>query len=366
VALDSAFVEAWVQLSRAYSTLYFVGTVTPAVAEGARGAAERAARLAPGRPAAQLALGDFQQFVRGDAAAALGAYELGLQKAPADAELLSATGRVEQSLGRWESSILRYTRADAVDPRSVLNARRQAVALLWLRRYPEADAAFDRGIAFSPATPLLHQGKAMVRLAQGDLAGARAVLRRIPPEVDPAAMVASMATYWDLFWVLDEAQQQLLLRLTPSAFDDDRSRWGIALAETYALRGNRVEARAYADSAAAAFESQLRATPDDPQLHALLGTVYAYAGRKADAIREGRLAVEKKPLAADAYTGPYIQHQLARIYLLVGEPEQALDQLEPLLSLPYYLSPGWLRIDPTLAPLRMNPRFQRLAGAAAP
>ena len=56
----------------------------------------------------------------------------------------------------------------------------------------------------------------------------------------------------------------------------------------------------------------------------------------------------------------YIQHQLARIYILVGEPERALDQLEPLLTIPYYLSPAWLLIDPTFAPLKGNPRFEKL------
>ena len=49
-----------------------------------------------------------------------------------------------------------------------------------------------------------------------------------------------------------------------------------------------------------------------------------------------------------------------RIYLLVGEPERALDQLELLLRIPYELSPGWLRIDPTFAPLKGNPRFAQL------
>jgi hypothetical protein len=50
--------------------------------------------------------------------------------------------------------------------------------------------------------------------------------------------------------------------------------------------------------------------------------------------------------------------------MLVGEPEKALDQLEPLLKIPYFLSPGWLKIDPNFGPLRKNPRFQKLVGGA--
>ena len=54
-----------------------------------------------------------------------------------------------------------------------------------------------------------------------------------------------------------------------------------------------------------------------------------------------------------------MQHRLARISILTGEPEKALDQLEPLLKVPYYLTPGWLKIDLNLDPLRGNPRFER-------
>ena len=90
------------------------------------------------------------------------------------------------------------------------------------------------------------------------------------------------------------------------------------------------------------------------------GLALAYLGRKAEAIAEGQRGVSLLPISRDAYSGTYYQHQLVRIYLLVGEPEKALDQLEPLLKMPYYLSPGWLKIDPDFAPLRGNPRFERL------
>jgi hypothetical protein len=44
--------------------------------------------------------------------------------------------------------------------------------------------------------------------------------------------------------------------------------------------------------------------------------------------------------------------------MLVGEPEKALDQLEPLVKMPYFLSPGWLKIDPNFDSLRK--KFQKL------
>lgn len=205
----------------------------------------------------------------------------------------------------------------------------------------------------------------MTFLCQGDLAGARAVIKAAPKKVEPTALVAYLATQWGLVWVLDDGQREVLLRLTPSAFDDDKSIWALTLAQACALKGDMPNVRAYAEEARKALEEQIRTAPEHDERHIYLGLSLAYLGRKEEAIREGVLAVGLEPVEKHAPDRAYLHHQLVRIYILVGEQEKALDQLEPLLKIPYFLSPGWLKIDPNFDPLRNNPRFQKLVAGAA-
>ena len=280
---------------------------------------------------------------------------------------LSAHGGVRELAQAVVDSTLIPDGADVFYPTSDAALRQPehlaGVAILQRRFKVHTQAVYA---TVAPDNLDLIENKALVHLAQGDLEGARRVVAEAPPGVEPTALVTFFGNYWDLFWALDDSHQRLLLRLPPSAYDGDRGAWGLVRAQTHFVRGDTAMARAYADSARLGFEETLADNPDDPQRRVLRGLALAYMGRKAEAIREGERGLALVPAADDGYTGPYLQHQLARIYILTGEQEKALDLLEPLLREPYYLSPAWLRIDPTFDALRGNPRFVTLSEAKGP
>ncbi len=359
-ALDTTFSLAYAQLAQTLVALYGNGTPDPGVASRAREAAGKALRQAPRHAPSHLAMGAYIRGIEHDLARAQEHLAQALQIAPNDVDVLAASVSNEAALGQFDEALTHAEHIRRLDPRSVNAIARVASLSTSLRRYPEALAAGNDALALAPSDLNILQNQAMTFLGMGDLDGARAVFRNAPGEMGQPALVAYMATYNDLFWVLTDEQQPVLLRLPPSAFFDDPAAWGSVFMQTYWLRGDKARARAYADTAHMAFMEQLKGAPNDPQLHVLDGLALAYVGRKAEAIAQGEKGVSMLPISVDAQNGSYYQHQLARIYLMVGEKEKALDMLEPLLAMPYFLSPGWLRIDPTFAELKGNPRFEKL------
>ena len=362
VALDPGFAQAWARLSQARSHLYY-GYPTPVLKEQAHAAASKTEALASNAPETYLAVGEYQYWVLQDARAALEQIDKGQRLAPGNAELLRSRSIMENVLGRRREAEVHIRQAARLDPRSVPAKMDLAGVFSLQRQYSEARKLLDQALTFAPTSLDVIEEKAMTFLGEGDLAGARATIRAAPKEVEPTALVAHIANINDLVWVLDEEQREVLVRLTPSAFESEQE-WALCLAQAYALKDDAGNLRLYSDEARKRLEEHLRAAPTDPQSHAYLGIVLAYLGRKEEAIREGQRAVALRPAATGSSESPFYLHQLVRIYTLVGDPEKAVDNLESLLKMPYFLSPGWLKIDPNFDPLRKNPRFQKLVASA--
>jgi len=360
VALDPGFAAAWAQLAMARSLAYSNGLRTAEARRSAHEAASKAIELAPDLADAYWAMAVYHRAVLGDPTGALGVLERGLAVAPDDVNLLRNVGLAEQERGNLRAALTPMRRAEFLDPRSWLNKVALADTLLRLHQPVEARAAADSGLQLIPDNFDLLVVKAQSYLQQADLKSARELFSSVPSSVDATALVAYFSTFGARTWALDDAQRELLLRLEPGAFGDDRGAWGNALAGELWLRGERERARTYAEEARRAYTAKIRENSDEAILHAALGNALSMLGESEAAVGEGRRAVELAPLDRDGYNGTEALHTLALIHLRLGQKEEALEVVRRVLAAPYWVTPGWLRIDPNYDPLRHDARFLEL------
>ena len=98
----------------------------------------------------------------------------------------------------------------------------------------------------------------------------------------------------------------------------------------------------------------------------VLGLIDAGLGRKEEALREGRRAVELCPIEKDAVRGVAMVKYLAMIAAWVGDKDLACEQLAIAIRSPGDLSYGQLKLMPFWDPLRGDPRFEKIVASLAP
>jgi tetratricopeptide (TPR) repeat protein len=131
------------------------------------------------------------------------------------------------------------------------------------------------------------------------------------------------------------------------------------------MRGQEENARQYYTAAAEHYRTTLANKPDDLDALSGLSLAYAALGRKEEALREARRAVELAPLSRSALDAPPQMTVLAEVYAQVGEHEAALEQLAVAVQLPTGPDYGRLKFDPVWDNIRMDPKFQEILARAA-
>jgi tetratricopeptide (TPR) repeat protein len=139
------------------------------------------------------------------------------------------------------------------------------------------------------------------------------------------------------------------------------------------VRGDAAKAQAGFEAARPLLESTVAKSPQDAIRRAQLGLLYAFMGRKADALREGERATQLKPISRDVIEGAAAEDFLALIYARTGQPDEAIARVERLLSTPFAvdyaeesITLSDLRTRWQWDPLRSDPRFQKLISGPEP
>jgi serine/threonine-protein kinase len=198
----------------------------------------------------------------------------------------------------------------------------------------------------------------MLAALRGDLAAAHRVLADAPPErrleVGPAVATAFLQP-----WLLDSITAGLLER-DPKAFERDRGRGLVVRALLAWLHKDRKRVALLADSAAGTLGDLAVANPQNASTQFALGLAFALLGRKAEAMAQADRGLALQSIDTDDWEGAAAEVTVAEIATLVGDRDRAFRHLERSLSRQGPSSPGLIRVDPMLAPLRDDPRFRQL------
>jgi serine/threonine protein kinase/tetratricopeptide (TPR) repeat protein len=375
IALDPKFALAHARLSIVQIQLGYEATDYRKIR--ARAEADEALRLAPSLGEAHMALGLCLYWGDKDYGDALEEFSVAAASSPNEPEVLSYIAGIYRRQGRWQESIATFQRAQDLDPRNRETINRAAQNLLLVRDWKGVRACYKRTLEMAPDSAYARVGLAYLEVFQNTDPGAgRKILQDIPPGIDPDGIV-TMAR-WELammardYTTAEKIMTDFPLEDFPKAGDWPKTfRQGcVALA-----RGDIKAAQRYFVAAVPSFEKWMQEDPNDPNRHAQLGLIYAYMNRKGDAIREGRRAVEMEPESQNAFHGANTAANLALMYALVGEPDEAITLIERLLSTPGSTGFPDFPNNITLADLRLrwewdslrsDPRFQKILAGPEP
>ena len=367
VALDPEFAMAWAELAEAHAQAYYlILDATEERVAKARQAIDRAMAIDPDLPAAHRALGYFYFWCHNDHEAALAEFAKAAQGLPNDSQLLQGIAYIRRRQGRFEEAASGFAEALRLDPQSAVLATELGRMYTMLRRYPEADALYQRAVDLNFEDPVPFQEKATnLLLWRGDLVGAREILTAMPGQQEIRSLMA-----WFWLELLEEDYAAALERIESTPVHIIGVDWAmmpkqLLRGEIFRALGETEKARHQFASARVLLERIVKMAPEDPRRRSALARVYAGLGLGPQAERQARLAVDLVPRTKDAWLAPQLLENLAEVSVMVGDHETALDALRDLLAIPARVSRPLLRIDPRWQPLRQDPRFIALVGSVA-
>jgi serine/threonine protein kinase/TolB-like protein/Flp pilus assembly protein TadD len=372
VTRDPTFFLAYCWLARTHDTFYNDDIDhTPARLALARSAIDSAFRLKPDSGEAHLALALHLYWGYFDYDRARAELAIARRSLPNNAQLFEVTGLIDRRQGRWADAVRDFEKASELDPRNFFLVRTLGGLCFGSRAYEQASKALDRAYALNPSDigTRIDRGGELEMHWRADTRRWHAVIEKILAD-DPATAEDQLMKEERFRLALFErdfvtANRTVAMLPQKNPFDDGHSRdfWAGVVARA---KGDSAGALTIFAAARTEQEQSVRARPDDASLLSGLGIIDAALGRKEEALREGRRAVELVPLDDKFLSLPQFVTNLAWIYAWTGERDLAVQQLETVAKIPGGPTYGELRLDPVWDSLRGDPRFEKIVAALAP
>ena len=371
IALDPNFALAHARLASVCAEIFHYYEPTEDWKTKALTEAQIALRLQPNLAEAHVALGQCIYWMDQDYERALEQFDIASRLSPSDGDIVRLIAAIKRRQGKWKQALEEYERVAKLDPQNPNTVRELIFTNTAMRRWPEAARWVEQLRAMAPASIIAKIQNGYVEFWwRGDTGLLKSLLNQVPLDVDPDGSVTSVR--WDVAMLdrdyaaarraIDASSAKELSYTGESSTPRTFFEGCIALAQ-----GDVPSAQKYFQDAQPVFEDAVKEAPSSAIRHANLGWFYAFMGRKDDAIREGRRAVELKPESKDAVDGVIVNCYLALIYARVGEKDLAFPLLARLLKTPgavdsvdYSITINDLKHRWEWDPIRSDPRFQKL------
>jgi serine/threonine protein kinase len=371
VTRDPSFFQAYCQLAHTHGLLYFLGLDhTPARLALVEAAVQTAFRLRPDAGEAHLARAETLYRGYEDYNGALAELEVAGQTVPNNAQLFALKGFIQRRQRHWEESTGNLERAIELDPRNFFLLQQIAISYGLLRLYTDEQSVLRRFLDIEPddvntkvaiAAVEFHQ-KADTEPLHQAIDSIRATNASALPNVANDWLSCALAER-DLAAATDALNAFGETPLTDYAVHLNRPLMEGVLAR---MKKDESKARAAFTAARALQEKVAQDQPNYGPPLCVLGLIDAALGRKEEALREGRRAVELLPVEKDAINGPLMIEYLAMIAAWAGDKNLACEQLVIAVRPPSTVSYGQLKLLPFWDPLRGDPRFEKIVASLGP
>jgi len=372
VARDLAYLQAYCLLVWTHDLLYSLGhDHSPERVALGEAAIEAAFRLRPDAGEAHLARADnlYEGYLDYDDA--LTELDVARQSLPNDPRVFELKGYIERRQGKLEEALRSLERSVDLDPRNILTIGQIGATYHYLRRYAEEIGTYDRAQAIEPND--LGTKVGLARSALDWKADPRPMHELIDfvRATNPAA-IKRIADSWTACALAERdaaaARQAVIAAGENTPLNENAVHFSGSFVEGLVARmtNDTTKARAAFLAARAEQEQTVRLQPNYGPPLCVLGVIDAALGRKEEALREGRHAVELLPVEKDLGNGTLMLQYLAIIAAWLGDKDLACEELATVVRYPGFLSYGELKLLPFWDPLRGDPRFEKIVASLAP